>query len=200
MPITQDRMMNLISAAREYKDSRAALILQITDLATRIINGEFPTSELLSRLPHIASDTSPGEFAIETLCNEAAHYKHLASRNRIAAARATRKRRDANIPMRSDSHEFDKFTTEGRPPPAASHTPKSPDSPKPPLTNAAFAAARAELAAADQVERETAYAAARARLKQPLASRPDPDLISSSTLPDPDAIPEEGIPTDEDAL
>ena len=95
MPISQDRMIALISAAQDYQRAIDRMENILSQNLSRISRGELSTEDFLSNLPVLLSSSALLDnlpLSLKTIALEAAHFKRVQQRNLRSAHRQSKKR------------------------------------------------------------------------------------------------------------
>lgn len=95
MPITQDRMIGLIDAAKEYKGAYERMAEEIRSRASAIARGESDAREMFMILEGMLIADRPPYKAGELIISEAIHFKHRKRINERNRAKISQMRVEA---------------------------------------------------------------------------------------------------------
>ncbi len=103
MPITQSRMLSLISASEDYQQALNAVKADAVTLWHNVQTGALTHEDALSQLVLDCQQIHLRlKFPIEsvaTIADEKSHFRSTARRNELSAKRAERKRRRDGVPL-----------------------------------------------------------------------------------------------------
>lgn len=92
MPISQSRIIALISAAREYEQLFTRLCSGAQALAAEHDSGQIDSAMQLRELGDLINSLRPTTEAVQAITSEAVHFKLTARRNELNKARQRRRR------------------------------------------------------------------------------------------------------------
>lgn len=92
MPISQHRMLTLISASREFQMLFDKLIVGSEEIFRQVLADQIDLATGYQLLINLKHSLRPSNEAIQVITAEAVHFKHAARKNELTKARMRRKR------------------------------------------------------------------------------------------------------------
>lgn len=99
MPITQQRMLNLIASAEHYESNYKSIRNEFVALNERVIKGEISPEDALQQTGMLFYVYAPVAERVEALVKEKQHFKNMYSTNNYERERQRRARVDARAGM-----------------------------------------------------------------------------------------------------